>query len=164
MTPNVQCLWYLATLRYVCVICHIWTPICNVLGYWRHRSVCYTSLFTTTLVVTTISVYSVLWPSDAVSRSGPFISCYLFGDLSSVSLSRCLFYLCLFCLSVISLSFSLTFLSSFSESYPLPLKYSDCAWNGRHLLSRCIFRCFGFETIWLFRKLLTVKNYWVAVE
>jgi hypothetical protein len=50
MTPNVQCLRYLTTLLHVYVICHFWTPICNVRGYWRHRSVCYTSLLTTPLV------------------------------------------------------------------------------------------------------------------
>jgi hypothetical protein len=43
----------------------------NVLGYWRRRSICYTCLFTTSLVVTTISFYNVLGPSDVVSRSGP---------------------------------------------------------------------------------------------
>jgi hypothetical protein len=74
MTPNVQCWRYLTTLLHVYVTCHSWTPICNVLGYWRHHSICYTSLFTTSLVVITISVYSVLWPSDVVSRSGPLIS------------------------------------------------------------------------------------------
>jgi hypothetical protein len=77
----------------VYVTYHFWTPICKVLGYWRHRSVCYTSLFTTPLVVTTISQ-----PSDVVSRSGPGSSLdLLLGsslirvsgrsfDLSSVSL------------------------------------------------------------------------------
>jgi hypothetical protein len=28
----------------------------------------------------------------------------------------------------------------------------------------CIFCCFSFVTTWLLRKLLTVKNCWVAVE
>jgi hypothetical protein len=91
----------------VYVTYHFWTPICNVLGYWRHRSVCYTSLFTTSLVVTTFSVYNVLGPSDIVSRSGPGSSalvlgspwifsdrcwslfCDLFCDLSSVSSLLC---------------------------------------------------------------------------
>jgi hypothetical protein len=39
MTSNVQRLRYFTTLRYLYVICHFWTPTCNVLGYWRHRSV-----------------------------------------------------------------------------------------------------------------------------
>jgi hypothetical protein len=60
-----------------CVTYHFWTPLCNVLGYWRHRSVCYTSLFTTSLIVITISFYNVLGPSDVVSWSGPFISLLL---------------------------------------------------------------------------------------
>jgi hypothetical protein len=79
---------------------------CNVLGYWRHRSVCYTSLLTTSLVVTTASFYNVVWPSDVASWSGPGSSALVlgsslicvsdrsfnlssvisFGDLSSVSL------------------------------------------------------------------------------
>jgi hypothetical protein len=74
MTPSVQCLRYFTALRYMYVICHFWTPVCNAQVYWRRRSVCYTSLFTTPLVVTTISVYSVLWPSGVVSLSGPLIS------------------------------------------------------------------------------------------
>jgi hypothetical protein len=52
---------------------------CNVLGYWRRRSVCYTCLFTTSLVVTTISFYNVLGPSDVVSRSGPGTSALILG-------------------------------------------------------------------------------------
>jgi hypothetical protein len=59
---------------------HFWIPICNVLGYWRHRSVCYTSLFTTSLVVTTISFYNVLGPSDIASRSGPGSSVIILGS------------------------------------------------------------------------------------
>jgi hypothetical protein len=132
------------TLR-VYVTYHFWTPICNVLGYWRHRSVCYTSLFTTSLVVITISVYNVLWPSDVVSRSGPLVSSAIcsvisFGDLSSVSLSRCLFYLCLFSLSV-CLSLSRCLFSSPSLS---PLKSRGCAWNRRHLTPRLYFPLLRF--------------------
>jgi hypothetical protein len=59
---------------------------CNLLGYRRHHSICYTCLFTTPLVVTTVSGYSVLWPSDVVSRSGPLIS--------SVSSLFCLLSVC----------------------------------------------------------------------
>jgi hypothetical protein len=87
------------TLR-VYVICHFWTAICNVLGYSRHRSVCYTSLFTAPLVVTTISVYSLLWPSDVVSRSGPLISSVICSVISFGDLHRCLY------LSVSSISIS----------------------------------------------------------
>jgi hypothetical protein len=117
MMPNVRHWRYLTTLRYGYDICHFWTPICNVLGHWRHRSICYTSLFTTPLVVTTISVYSVLWPFDVVSRSGPLISSLLsvrwslFGVFISVSLlsvsSLCIFYLSSFSDSVSSQSHSL---------------------------------------------------------
>jgi hypothetical protein len=39
--------------------------------YWRRHSVCYSGLFTTSPVVTTISFFNVLWPSDVASRSGP---------------------------------------------------------------------------------------------
>jgi hypothetical protein len=61
----------------------------DVLGYCRRRSVCYSGLFTTSLVVTTISFYNVLWPSDVASPerswflcSGPLISFDLvFSDL-----------------------------------------------------------------------------------
>jgi hypothetical protein len=77
MTPTIQCLRYLTTLLHAYVICHFWTPVCNVLGYWRHHSVCYSSLFTTPLVITTISVYSELWPSVVMPRSGPLISSLL---------------------------------------------------------------------------------------
>jgi hypothetical protein len=110
---NVWGTWslYVTGLRYLSLL----NTKCNVLGYWRRRSVCYSGLFTTSLVVTTISVYSVLWPSDFVSRSGPSISSllsvrrFLFSDFISVSL-LCLSLLC-----------SLFYLSSFSvpvsESY-----------------------------------------------
>jgi hypothetical protein len=132
--PHVQYWRYLTTLRHVYVSYHFWTPKCNVLGYWRHHSVCYTSLFTTPLVVTTISVYSV-WPSDVVSRSGTLISSLLSVRWSLFSLSfRCLFYLCL------------------SSLYLSPLKSSVCAWNWWHLPSRLHFLCSGFPTIWLLRR------------
>jgi hypothetical protein len=130
MTPNVRCwgTWplYITGLRYLSLL----NTNYNVLGYWRHRSICYISLFTTPLVVTTISVYSVLWPSDVVSRSGSLISSVIcsviyFGDLSLVSLSRCLFYLCL--------------------SYLLPLKSSVCAWNRRHFPPRLHFPLLRFS-------------------
>jgi hypothetical protein len=135
------------------VRCHFWTPICNVLGYWRHRSVCYTPLFTTPLVVTTVSGYNVLWPSDVVSRSGPLISsplsvpwspsvishqCLYLG-VSSISLFfLCLFslYLCL-CMSLIFLCLSSLCLS--------PLKSSVCARNRRHIVSRLHLPLFRFR-------------------
>jgi hypothetical protein len=44
----------------------MWRP-----RYWRRHSICYFSLFTTSQVVTTVSFYNVLWPSDVVSLSGP---------------------------------------------------------------------------------------------
>jgi hypothetical protein len=50
---------------------------CNLLGYWWHHSICYTVLFTTPLVVITISPYHELWPSDVLSRNGPWISSVL---------------------------------------------------------------------------------------
>jgi hypothetical protein len=56
---------------------------CNPLGYRRHYSICYTCLFTTPLVITIISFYIVLWPSDVVSRSSTLISS-LFSSMSSV--------------------------------------------------------------------------------
>jgi hypothetical protein len=92
----------------VYITCHFWTPIYNMLGYWRHCSVCYTSLFTTPLVVSTVSVYNVLWPSDVVSQEWSFdlssvicsvISFSVFSPLSVFSLS-CLVYL--LCLSYLS--------------------------------------------------------------
>jgi hypothetical protein len=46
----------------------------NLLGYRRHHSICYIRLFTTPLVVTTISGYNEFWPSDVLSRSGSWIS------------------------------------------------------------------------------------------
>jgi hypothetical protein len=115
----------------VYVTYHFWTPICNVLGYWRRRWVCYTSLITTPLVVTTISVYSVLWPSDVVVRSSPLISSVI---CSVISLQR--LYLGVSSISVL-FSVSLLWLSLLCLFY---------------LCLGCIFRCSGFPTIWLFRK------------
>jgi hypothetical protein len=87
---------------------HFWTPICNVLGYWRYRSVCYTVYYDFTS--RHYYFYNVLWPSDFASLSGPgsfaltlgsslicvsgrsfdlssvICSVSSFGDLSSVSL------------------------------------------------------------------------------
>jgi hypothetical protein len=102
----------------------------------HHRSVCYTSLFTTPVVVTIISVYNELLSSNVVSRSGPGSSLdLLLGsslrcafDLYSVSLfsvcvSSLLFSSLLFsslrfsALLVASLLFS-SFLSSVSVSLP----------------------------------------------
>jgi hypothetical protein len=47
---------------------------CNLLCYRRHHSIWCTRLFTTPLVVITISGYNEFWPSDVVSWGGPFIS------------------------------------------------------------------------------------------
>jgi hypothetical protein len=48
-----------------------------LLGYWWHHWICYTGLFTTPRVVITISPYNESWPSDVLSRSGPWISSVL---------------------------------------------------------------------------------------
>jgi hypothetical protein len=132
----------------------------NVLGYWRHRSVCYTSLFTTSLVVTTVSVYNVFRPSDIVSRSGSFIcsvisfsvSSLLFSSLLCFSSLCSLFYLSsLLCVSSLSLSsISLLWVLSLSVSlslYLLPLKYSICVWERRHLPPRLHFPLLRFPTV-----------------
>jgi hypothetical protein len=132
---------------YCTVFGHCWTPICTVLGYWWHRSICYTCLFTTPLVINTISGYNMLWPSDVVSLSGSLIS-----SLLSVRWSR--FFLCLSShLSLSVLSFSVA-----PQIQCLRLE------SKTPYLTVEFFRCFGFATIWLLRKLLTVKNCWVAVE
>jgi hypothetical protein len=71
LTPNVTCwdTWplYVTCLRYWSLL----NTKCDVLEYWRRRSVCNSGFFTTSLVVTTISFYNVLWPSDVASLSGP---------------------------------------------------------------------------------------------
>jgi hypothetical protein len=112
MTPNVQCCRYLVPLyitglRYFSLL----NTNCNVLGYWWHRSICYTSLFMIPLVVTTIYVYSVLWPSDAVSRNGPLTSSVICSVISlhclylGVScISETVSLLCMFYLGVSSIS------------------------------------------------------------
>jgi hypothetical protein len=98
-TPNVQCwgTWslYVACLRYLSLL----NTKCDVLVYWRHRSVCYTSLFTTSLV-TTISFYNVLGPSDVVSRSGPGSSLGLLFGSSLICVSGRSF-VSLFCVSLL---------------------------------------------------------------
>jgi hypothetical protein len=78
---NDMILYYVCAMQFHCdancPVYNVWPLLdakCNLLGYRRRRSICYTCLFTTSLVVTTISVYSVLWPSDVLSRSGPWIS------------------------------------------------------------------------------------------
>jgi hypothetical protein len=157
------------TLR-VYVTYHFWTPICNMLGYWRHRSVCYTYLFTTSLVVTTISVYNVLGPSDVVSRSGPGSSLDLPWSASSLLFSSPLLFcsvlfsspllFCVLCLGVsplgvlssISVSLSLFCVCVLSLSlrlsvYLLPLKYSVCVWERRHLPPRSHFPLLQFPAI-----------------
>jgi hypothetical protein len=175
---NVGGTWplYVAGLRYLSLL----NTNCNVTGYWWHRSICYTPLFTTPLVVTTVSVYNELWPSDVVSRSGPFdFFGYLFGDLSSICvffsvslLSLSLFSLSVF-ISVSLLSLSLFSLSAFISVSSIYLS-SLCLYLGVSSISvclcvfrpsnrvfssgiedtfpyDCIFRCSGFSTIWLLR-------------
>jgi hypothetical protein len=145
----------------------------NLLGYWRHHYFCYICLFTTPLVVTTISGYNKLWPSDVVYRSGPLIYSLLSVRLSlfSVSISVSLLYLYLYLSAVFSL-LSLFFLSVFlclSSHLSLSLCLI-CRPSNTVLASGiedtfshgCFFRCFGFATIWLLRRLLTVKNCWVV--
>jgi hypothetical protein len=155
MTPNVQSRRFLTTLRYVYVICHCWTPICNVLGYWWHRSICYTSLFTTPLVVTTIFLLQcvmTLW--CRVSERSFDIFCYLFDDLASVTSPHSVSLLSLSLLGVSSMSVCLSDLYLFSSLCLLSCpSNSVCAWNRRHLPSRLHFRCSSFATIWLLGKL-----------
>jgi hypothetical protein len=155
MTPNVQCLPYLTTLRYVYVICHFWTPVCNVLGYWRHHSVCYTPLFTTPLVVTTISVYNELWPSDVVSRNSPLISSMLSVRWSpSVISLQCfhlgLFSVCLFYLSLLSLSACRAEQKLTAGNQPArSLLASIPAGTHGHVFVQCQDFCFFFLSLFL---------------
>jgi hypothetical protein len=135
----------------VYVTYHFWTPICNVLGYWRHRPICYTSLFTTSLVVTTISVYHVLGPSYVASLSGPGFSLdLLLGsslicvsdfsfDLSFLCVSSVsLFYLCLLSVSLLSFFCVCPFICCPSNTVLAPGK-DDTSPHGY------ISRCSGFQ-------------------
>jgi hypothetical protein len=103
------CTWsfYVTCLRYWSLL----NTNCNVPGYWRHRSVCYTCLFTTPLVVTTISVYSVLdsltlclwavlWSLLLSVRWSPSLCSLFCRCLFSVCVSSLLFiFICPFVLS-----------------------------------------------------------------
>jgi hypothetical protein len=134
------------TLLYV--ICHFWTPVCNVLGSWRHHSVCYIPLFTTPLIVTTISVYNELWSTDVVSRSSPLISSLFPVRWSPLVISfQCLYlgvsFVSMFCLSLLFLSLCL--ISCLSHTV-FASGIEDTCSHG------CIFRYFGFPTIWLLRR------------
>jgi hypothetical protein len=138
------------TLR-VYVICHFWTPICNVLGYWRHRSICYTSLFSTPVVVTTI-FFPVCY--DPLTS---YLGVVLWSRVICLVIClQCLYlgvssrYLCLLCPTSVSPLFICLFFF-LSVSYLLPLKYSVFAWNRRHLPSRLHFPLLHFPTIWLLR-------------
>jgi hypothetical protein len=116
----VLCLW---------VRDHFWHQLYNVwplmdakckwLCYWWQRSICYTRLFTTPLVVTTIFCYNVVWLSDILSRSGPWISS-------------------LFSLLSLCLSWMLTANDLLTVEI-CPLKYSVCVWNRKHIFSRLYF-------------------------
>jgi hypothetical protein len=132
-------LGYLVPLRHVFIATyHFWTPICNVLGYRRHRSVCYTSLFTTSLVSTTVSFYNVLGPSDVVSRSGPGSSALVLGS-SLIYVSDRSLDLSSLCVSSVSLFYlSCPFICCPSKRVFAPRK-EDTFHHG------CIFRCSGFQ-------------------
>jgi hypothetical protein len=102
---------------------------CNMLEYWRRRSVCYSGLFMTSLVVTTISLYNELWPSDVASRSGP--------GSSALVLRAPLIWSSLICLwshlgSAAFISFALVWSGLLS---------STVGWTRRHLLEGF---CFPF--------------------
>jgi hypothetical protein len=101
MMPNVQCLPYLTTFRYLYIICHLWTPVCNVLGYRRHHLICYTCLFTTPLFVTTVSLLHCVMALWCHVSEWSFD---LFSVICSVISLQCL-YLCLFSYLLCSLFF-----------------------------------------------------------
>jgi hypothetical protein len=132
--------------------------ICNLLGYTRHHSIWYTSFFMTPLVVTTLFVLQcvvTLW--CRVSERSFDLFCHLFGDLSSVSLSRCLFYLCLYLgvssMSGLSLSASLLSLpvSFLCVCRPSNLEFAPGVEDTFPPPPGGTPRCSGFPTIWLLR-------------
>jgi hypothetical protein len=62
---------------YCTMLSHCGTPICNLLGYRWHHSICYTWWFTTPRVVITVSPYNESWPPDVLSRGGALMSSVL---------------------------------------------------------------------------------------
>jgi hypothetical protein len=99
---NVECMYECSVIWSLYVTClRYWSLLntkCNVLEYRRRHSVCYSGLFTTSLVVTTISFYNVLWPSDVVSPGGPGSSALvLWSSLICAGLSLDLLLLSAFC-------------------------------------------------------------------
>jgi hypothetical protein len=48
--------YHAIVLMYCTLLGHWWAPIFNLLRYWWHRSICYTRLFLTPLVVVTVSL------------------------------------------------------------------------------------------------------------
>jgi hypothetical protein len=146
----------LGPLRYLSLLN---TNVCHVLGYWRHRSVCYTSLFTTSLVVTTISVYNVLGPSDVVSRSG---SRYSLDLVAWIFIHLCLWSL--FCFSLLCL-FSLCVSSILSVSVRLSAAPQIVFASRKEYTSPpppwFHFPLLRFPTIWLLRNFQQLKLYCV---
>jgi hypothetical protein len=143
---NVGGTWpiYITGLRYLSLL----NTNCNVLGYWRHRSVLlhfFIYDFTSRHYNLCLQCVITLW--RCVSERSFDLFCYLFRDLLRWSLFSVFISVSLLSLSVLSLSVSLS-LSSLCLS---PLKSSVCAWNRRHLPPRLHFRCSGFPTIWLLR-------------
>jgi hypothetical protein len=122
-----------------CSVCPLMDANRNLLVYRWHRSICYTRLFTTPLVVITVSLLQwvlTLW--CLVSER----SLDLFSVLSSISV-------CPECWQLTDWLLSLFFLSGrvsrclFSPSVSYlclsPLKSSVCVWNRRHLFSQLYF-------------------------
>jgi hypothetical protein len=110
--------------------------VCNLLGDWRHRSICYTCLFTTPLVITISLLQCVMTLWRCVSERFFDLFCYLFGDLLRWSLFRVFIsvsLLSLSCFLCVSLYLSL-----------LCVKSSVCGWKRRHLPPRLHFPLLRF--------------------
>jgi hypothetical protein len=141
-TSRVYCYWSLLNTK------------CNALGYWRRRSVCYSGLFTTSLVATTISFYNVLGPCDVASRSGPGSSALILESpviLSSLICVLSSLYLSLFSISLSSISVLSLYvcvrLSAASEIGCLHLRNKTPC----RRVSFPVLASLRFPTIWLLR-------------